>query len=64
MDNPNSENVIVVREMAYEDAKKMVIEYFKKRGKATIVELHQKLGIKIDTLIKILDELSNEGIIG
>ena len=62
--NSSSEkDVIVVQEVAYEEAKKMVIEYFKKHGEATVVELHQKLGIKIETLIKILDDLSNEGII-
>jgi len=58
------EKVVVVNEMPYEEAKEKVVEYFKIHKKASIVELHQDLGIDIDTLIKILDELSKDGVIG
>jgi len=64
LDNFQYEKVVVVNEMSYEEAKEKVIEYFKIHKKASIVELHQDLGINIDTLIKILDELSKDGVIG
>ena len=64
LNNPADDKVIIVYEMPYEEAKKRVIEYFKKHKEATIVDLHQDLGIDIEKLIEILDELSKEGIIG
>ena len=63
-DEPNSQKVIVVKEMDYEDAKNLVISYFKEHKEADISELHEKLGIKIDMLIEIIDELKKKKIIG
>ncbi len=66
--SPNNEtfpeNVIVVREMSYDEAKKQVLNYFNKHEEADIAELHQELGIEIDKLIQIIDDLRDEKIIG
>ncbi len=59
-----NEGVIIVKEVPYEQAKEEVINYFKANKEATIVDLHQDLGIPIETLIEIIDELSKEGLIG
>ncbi len=57
-------DVIVVKEVPYEDAKNKVINYFKEHKEATIIDLHRDLGIPLDTLVEIIDELNREGIIG
>ena len=59
-----NENVIVVKEIPYEQAKREVINYFKIHKQATIIDLHRDLGIPLDTLVEIIDELFREGIIG
>ncbi len=64
LNNAGDDKVIIVYEMPYDEAKKKVIEYFKEHKEATIVDLHHDLGIDIEKLIEILDELSKEGIIG
>jgi len=61
--NPQ-EKVVVVKEMSYDEAKKLVIDYFNKHQEADIAELHQELGIEIEQLLDILSDLRKEKIIG
>ncbi len=56
--------IIVTREISYKNAKRMVLDYFKKHKEADIEELHKNLKIEIETLIRILQELEEEGSIG
>ncbi|MCD6276401.1 MAG: hypothetical protein J7J42_06645 [Thermoplasmata archaeon] len=68
LENISSETIdngiVVVKEIKYEDAKRMVLDYFKEHGEADIEELHKNLKMDIETLIRILHELEDEGYIG
>jgi len=58
------DDIVVVKEIKYEEAKRMVLDYFKEHKEADIEDLHKNLKIDIETLIQILQELENEGYIG
>lgn len=52
--------ITVIKEVSYEDAKQMVESYLRDHKKADTEELLLKLGLDLETLVKILDELKKE----
>ena len=55
--------VVIIEEKSKEQAKKEVEEYFKKHKTTDIEELMLNLRIEVRTLVEIIDELKEEGII-
>ncbi len=51
----------MAKEMSFEQAKKEVAGYIKKKGTAATDELAENLHLDIRTLIDVLNELQNEG---
>lgn len=57
----NDKTVVIVEEMDHDEAIIKIKKYMKDHDTTDIEELHHGLGIKIELLIDILDELISEG---
>ena len=53
--------ITVVKEITFDEAKKIVKSYLQEHKKADTDELLVKLGIELETLVKVLDELKQSG---
>lgn len=58
-----SPKIVIVEEIPKEEARDLIINYFKENDSADIEELLEVLKIPVSMIIDILDELKNEGII-
>jgi len=56
--------VIEIRKVSREKAKKEIIEYLKKKGKAYASDVADDLRLDLDLVFSIFDELEKEGRIG
>lgn len=53
--------ITIIKEMTQQQAKELVQSYLKENKSADTDELLIKLGIDLETLVKVLDELKTEG---
>lgn len=53
--------IVVLKEVSKEEGKQLVEGYFKEHGCADIEELMLNLGISVQTIVEIIDELWKEG---
>lgn len=58
-----SPSLVVVKEIPYSEAKHNVSEYIQSHESTDIAQIHQELGIDINFLIQIMDELKQEGMV-
>lgn len=56
-----SKNIIIIEEMDMKAARQKVLDYTEKHKIFDIEELHQNIRCDLKLLIKIIDELKNEG---
>lgn len=53
--------VMDLRDISYKEAKKEILNYIKSKGRAWTSEIADDLRLDLEIVVKVLNELSNEG---